>query len=1040
MNKATRLVQRNMPPTIVLLFGLLSVLPLLHTRSICSDDGLFHIHKAVGLEAVIELGHWFPRWSPHMAHGFGYPLYNFYAPLGSYVLAGLHALGFIYPVALHVIFGLCILLSGMAVFALVRNWWGPWAGMAAAVVYETSPYLAFNVLFRGALSETIALFWLPMTLWAIDRALRQESPRWGTIGALCFGALIYTHNTSALLAAPLIVAYAIFLASKLRRPKSPIYAFATIIGGLALSAHFWLPAMIERDLVHTENLLVPPVFTYYTNFLSGDELLATPTPAQPLLLNPSPPKALGTVAATLALVGAASVMLPHARSKTNKVMLGATQQLFFSVSLFIYGSLTLSPTMPLWEAIPLLHFVQFPWRMLGVATLCAAILAGAATTWSAILSRPWLGAAIVAIVAALGHLSWWYPRYCGEFTESTVGTMLEYEYQTFTVGTSAKGEFLPKTVHFLPNDNTVAEALMAGESPARLRGLPANITPNILDYNPLDFRAIIHTPDNFKATYQMFYFPGWRLTVNGRPSPITVATGSGLIQFDVPAGEHEVRVFFGLTPLRAIASSITAITLLALILTLIRASTPKKNVMTRHLSGPVLLLALPLALISAKLLFIDRSNNPFNQNTLEASSLGTPLEVSLDNGLDTLAYKIVPTEVASGSSFEVELYLTPRKSIKHDYRPFFQLQDTANLIWNLNPHETVPPRWHREPPETQYWSVGHYGQFARKYQVLSGTPPGAYHLYATLFDAHTLETSKIISSDGAPLSDHVDLGQVTVVRPTIPPPVTTLEMQVETETRLTSEITLLGGSTDRQQANPGDLLTITLFFRADTVPKTDEYITLALQETDFAARLQLTPGFATSNWLKGDVWRGQHTLRLPANLPSGEYTWTVRADSTKHDISYLKKISITEHERIYEKPIITNQTQGKFGQSIVLVGYSGTLAQMETGDIFEIILVWKASSTPDEDMSAFLHLETSDGKLVAQHDGVPARWSRPTSGWIAGEYIVDPREITIPSDTKPGTYKLYAGMANRTSGHRLSVITDSEINDRLLLGQFLVTP
>ena len=753
-----------------------------------------------------------------------------------------------------------------------------------------------------------------MTLWAIDRALRQESPRWGTIGALCFGALIYTHNTSALLAAPLIVAYAIFLASKLRRPKSPIYAFATIIGGLALSAHFWLPAMIERDLVHTENLLVPPVFTYYTNFLNGDELLATPTPAQPLLLNPSPPKALGTVAATLALVGAASVMLPHARSKTNKLMLGATQQLFFSVSLFIYGSLTLSPTMPLWEAIPLLHFVQFPWRMLGVATLCAAILAGAATTWSAILSRPWLGAAIVAIVAALGHLSWWYPRYCGEFTESTVGTMLEYEYQTFTVGTSAKGEFLPKTVHFLPNDNTVAEALMAGESPARLRGLPANITPNILDYNPLDFRAIIHTPDDFKATYQMFYFPGWRLTVDGRPSPITVATGSGLIQFDVPAGEHEVRVFFGLTPLRAIASGITAITLLALILTLMRASAPKKNVMTRHLSGPVLLLALPLALISAKLLFIDRSNNPFNQNTLEASSLGTPLEISLDNGLDTLAYKIVPTEVPSGSSFEVELYLTPRKSIQHDYRPFFQLQDTANLIWNLNPHETVP----------------------------------------------------------------------------------------------------LGGSTDRQQANPGDLLTITLFFRADTVPKTDEYIILALQETDFAARLQLTPGFATSNWLKGDVWRGQHTLRLPANLPSGEYTWTVRADSTKNDISYLKKLSITEHERIYEKPIITNQTQGKFGQSIVLVGYSGTLA--------------------------FLHLETSDGKLVAQHDGVPARWSRPTSGWIAGEYIVDPHEITIPSDTKPGTYKLYAGMANRTSGHRLSVITDSEINDRLLLGQFLVTP
>ena len=211
-----------------------------------------------------------------MAHGFGYPLYNFYAPLGSYILAGLHALGFIYPLALHIAFAMCILLSGIAVFTLVRDWWGPAAGLAAAVVYQTSPYMAFNVLFRGALAETLALVWLPLILWTMDRALRRVSLRWGALAALCFAALVYTHNASALLSAPLILGYAVFVSCEQRRRQLLGRAAAIMLAGLALSAHFWLPALAERDLVKTDQLLVPPVFTYYTNFLTGAELMAPP--------------------------------------------------------------------------------------------------------------------------------------------------------------------------------------------------------------------------------------------------------------------------------------------------------------------------------------------------------------------------------------------------------------------------------------------------------------------------------------------------------------------------------------------------------------------------------------------------------------------------------------------------------------------------------------------------------------------------------------------------------------------------------------------
>ena len=1040
MSAAARWARRSLPQITVLFFGLLSIWPLLQTRTTCSDDGIFHIHKALGLEAAIQLGHWFPRWSPHMAHGFGYPLYNFYAPLGSYMLAGLHALGFIYPLALHIAFAMCILLSGMAVFTLVRDWWGPWAGLAAAVVYQTSPYMAFNVLFRGALAETLALVWLPLILWTMDRALRRVSLRWGALAALCFAALIYTHNASALLAAPLILGYAVFVSYEQRRRRQLLgRAAAIMLAGLALSAHFWLPALAERDLVKTDQLLVPPVFTYYTNFLTGAELMAPPVATQPGLINPSPPKALGAVAAALALLGAATVRLRRARADTRQQQIRTSLPLFLFAALSFYLALTVSLTLPLWDALPLLPFVQFPWRMLGVATLCAAALAGAAVRWFEYFNRVWVGATIIAAVAAIGHLSWWYPRYCGEFTEATIGTMLEYEYNTFTVGTSAKGEFLPKTVDYLPEDNSVADALKTGETPTRLRGLPAGATLNILDPDPMDFRATVHTPKAFSAAYQMFYYLGWRVSIDGQPHPLKITSGSGLMQFDIPVGEHELRVYFGVTPLRALASGVTVAAVLTTIAVLLLTSTRPAAREWCHAPAPALLLAVPLGLFAAKML-IARIDNPFHRTSVEVASLGTPLAVSLDNGLNTLAYTVRPLPVPSGGEFEVIMYLSPRSTPQSDYRPLFLLQSAENLIWNLNPHETAPPRWHREPPPTQYWPVGEYGQFARQYRLLPGTPPGDYQLFATFFDYATLETSKAVTPAGVPQTDRIDLGTVTVVRPPTPASVAALEMTIETGSRLTPEITLLGGSTDRHQASPGDLMKVTLFFHAEAAPRSDEHITLGLQGTDFAVRLEPTPGFHTGQWQPGDIWRGQHLLRLPANTPDGEYIWTVRASSEVSDITYLDNLRVTAPERIFEQPNVRHRVRLRFGNDILLSGYDWSQTQARTGDVSEVRLIWRALTTPTEDLSVFIHLESLSGELVAQHDSIPADWSRPTPGWLPGEYVVDLHYLAIPADAQPGAYLLYAGLADRTSGRRLPVTTENAIDDRALLGQFDIAP
>ena len=58
----------------------------------------------------------------------------------------------------------------------------------------------------------------------------------------------------------------------------------------------------------------------------------------------------------------------------------------------------------------------------------------------------------------------------------------------------------------------------------------------------------------------------------------------------------------------------------------------------------------------------------------------------------------------------------------------------------------------------------------------------------------------------------------------------------------------------------------------------------------------------------------------------------------------------------------------------------------------------------------------------------------------SSEYVVDLHRLTVPADAQPGAYRLYAGLAERTSGRRLPVTTKYAIDDRVFLGQFDIVP
>lgn len=1041
-------MRRLLPPITVTAFALFAAQPLFVRQLTCSDDGFFHINKAVALEQLIRAGHWFGRWSPQMAHGFGYPYFNYYGPLASYVLIAVHNLGFIYPVAFHILLGLCIWLAGLAAYAFVREWWGEAAGVAAAVMYLTAPYLAFDILYRGALAETFALIWPPIILFTLHRALtapsRRQAASYIILASLSFAALVYSHNATALAVAPLAAGYVGLLAFIHRDTQGARRVAArgglTLVVGLALSARFWIPALAESSLVQTDRLLVPPIFTYYTNYLTARELFAPPAAIDPLLINPSPPKALGLIASALALLGFAAIAYRSLRSQSSSARRTASDAaldvsssphsdlvfgLWVCAALVGYSILTLPLSRAVWDNAPLAHFLQFPWRLLGPASLCAAVLGGAGVRW--LPKHEWLLSGAIVAVAALGHLSWWYPRYCGEFQEVDLARTVQYEFDTYTLGTTAKGEFLPTTVRYVPEEDSVAQALIRGEQPNYLSGLPADANLSVVSPDPLNYRALITLSQPVRLTFNQFYFPGWRALVDNQPARMRLTPDTGLITVLVPAGRHELRVYFGSTPVRALSDVISILALIGLLAAarrLFREQAAAPQPLPRNPTAPhhYLPIVVALILIFARPLIIDRTTNPLRRSAFDGQTvrIGRPVNVSLSGGLDILSTEF-PSAVPSGSDFDASLYLAARQRVTSDYRPRFDVVSPDGLIWN-NGNDALPPRWHKEPPGTQYWPADAqgYAQWARRETLLPGTPPGDYSLTAVIFDHDTLAPDSVIDSEGRLTAPRVPLGVIHATRPPQPPSVNELNIQYR-QAHDFGPLTLLGYNLDRAEARPGDSILITLFLRADeSMPD----VQLVFQP----GQRMFDPSYPTSQWQPGDIWRFQTVMRIPAAAESGPFQFVLNLIDSPAPPFRLQPITLHAPERVFSPPIaISRPASIRFGNWIELAGYELDPA----ADSLTLTLLWKAIATPDADLLAFVHVADAADHIVAQSDAVPADWSRPTTSWLPGEYIVDRRTLPpLPS----GGYTLYVGFADRVTGARLPTAD----GDRAVIGVYKV--
>jgi hypothetical protein len=99
---------------------------------------------------------------------------------------------------------------------------------------------------------------------------------------------------------------------------------------------------------------------------------------------------------------------------------------------------------------------------------------------------------------------------------------------------------------------------------------------------------------------------------------------------------------------------------------------------------------------------------------------------------------------------------------------------------------------------------------------------------------------------------------------------------VPLEATVGDDVTLSGYALDRKEARPGDDLALTLWWRADKPPLDERSILIHLLDGNGQKLAQAdgppaNGGRPTSQWQLGETVIDKHTLKLPDDLPSGDY-------------------------------------------------------------------------------------------------------------------------------------------------------------------------
>lgn len=552
---------------VIVAFGLISSL-----WALWSSPYLPAFHDQYQAERIFEMsralayGQLPPRFVQELGYGYGYPLFNFYGPLPYYFGSLFFLLGIDLIVATKLMITIGFCAAFFTMYYCAKRFWGSGGALLSAILYTFAPYHAVQLYVRGAIGEMFAYALLPLVVLGCFEITRPK-PSSKILGLSIMGTtLLYLSHTvslymTVLLLTPFVLAVITITTLRHKSLFSPnlFKTLAFYLLPILFSAYFWLPAITELSSTRL-NLQTGNDVVFSQHFLSVGQLWNSTwgyggsAPSQEI---DGMSFMIGKAAVVLAVCALFLTLIFRKYSKTN----------YFLMSLMLLTILfTTQASQFLWNTVPMMGLIQFPWRWLLFISLFTTLIAGylvpAIKTHFA--NRPqFFRPAFLVIIFALTFQLIYSRDFDVKFFRPATYYMKNaqeaVELQHLQGEVSAvSDEYLYRNIE-PPTDIENLVSTLSCTMPCQIYD----------DFStPTQTTITLHAAQSGQLNIDKANFPGYRAYLNN--SEASIAEYQGMLGVTIPkAGDYTVRFDLQDTPIRLFANMLSLTSLLVTIIVLV---------------------------------------------------------------------------------------------------------------------------------------------------------------------------------------------------------------------------------------------------------------------------------------------------------------------------------------------------------------------------------------------------------------------------------------------------------------------------------------